>query len=97
MLPEINEEYTDFVLTYVKVHGNGLDSIVRKLHLNDDKSVLSADLHMDLIQSFSDKFPDADLAELDDTVRWILIVSYAKLKENNIWMKNLHQWVLTVM
>lgn len=90
MLPEINEEYACFVLTYVKSHGNGLDSMVRKLHLNEDKSMMSADLQMDLIQSFSDKFPDADLEELDNAVRWILITSYAKLKENNLWMKNLH-------
>ncbi len=90
MLPEINEEYADFVLKYVKVHGNGLDSIVRKLHLNEDKSMLTADLHMDLIQSFADKYPDADLTELDDTVRWIIITSYAKLKDNNVWMKTTH-------
>lgn len=87
MLPEINEEYADFVLKYVKVHGNGLDSIVRKLYLNEDQTMLTADLHMDLIQSFSDKFPDADMTELDNTVQWIIITSYAKMKENNLWMK----------
>ena len=90
MLPS-NEEYADFVLTYVKVHGNGLDSIVRKLYLNDDKTMLTADLHADLIESFNLKFPDADLADLDDTVRWIIITSYAKMKEDNVWMRQTQQ------
>lgn len=91
MLPEINETYADFVLTYTKNDGNGLDSLVRKMGLTADNEVLEADLQPDLIQSFSDKFPEASLEELDNIVKWILITSFAKLKESSEWKKTVRQ------
>lgn len=85
MLPEINEIYAEFVLEYTKTDGNGLNSIVRDLGLNTDKTMLKADLQPDLIQVFSEKFPEANLEELDNIVKWIMITSFAKLKENTEW------------
>ena len=90
LLPEINETYADFVLTYTKNDGNGLDSLVRKMGLTEDKEMLEADLQPDLIQAFSMKFPEASLEELDDIVKWILITSFARLKESSEWKKTTH-------
>jgi hypothetical protein len=89
-LPEINETHADYVLTYTKQQGNGLDSLVRKMGLNEDNTMLEADLQPDLIQSFSSKFPEANLEELDNIVKWILITSFAKLKENKEWKRMTH-------
>lgn len=85
-LPEINEDYADFVLNYAKT--DGLNSLVRKLGMNSDNSKLEADLQPDLIQAFSIHFPDIDLTELDNTVEWVLAVSAAKMKENKNGSRN---------
>lgn len=79
MLPEINETHADFVLTYAKI--GGLQSLVRKINLNDKKDHIEADLQPELIEAFSVKFPDVDLKELDSVVEWILITAVAKRKE----------------
>jgi|SaaInlStandDraft_4_1057021.scaffolds.fasta_scaffold30335_2 hypothetical protein len=80
MLPQTNEVYTDFVLNYAT---DGLDSLVRKIGMNDTKDHLEADLQPDLIQAFATKFPEADLKELDNVVEWILVFSIANKKEKN--------------
>lgn len=82
MLPTINDAHANFILAYTDNDGNGLGSIVRNLDLNDDESMLIADIQPDLIQAFSNEFPDTDLKELDNAVQWILITSIAKMKDN---------------
>jgi len=79
MLPEINEKYTNFVLEYAKTEG--LDSLVRKINLNDEKNSIVVDLQPDLISSFSIEFPEANLKELDSVIEWILITAVAKRKD----------------
>jgi len=77
----INEIHADFVLQYARK--DGLESLVRELNLSEDKKKLKADLQPDLIQAFSNKFPDTDLKHLDSTVEWVLITSVAKRREKN--------------
>lgn len=76
LLPEIDENQADFVLGYAK---EGLDKLVRKLDLDEEKENLVADLQPDLIMAFSNKFPEADLKELDNVVTWIILKSATRL------------------
>ena len=75
-LPNINENQADFVLGYAK---EGLDKLVRKLDLDEKKENLVADLQPDLITAFSNKFPEADLKELDNVVTWIILKSASRI------------------
>jgi hypothetical protein len=77
MLPDINEQQADFVLGFAKK--DGLSSLVRKLDLDDEKENLIADLQPELIQAFSNKFPEADLSELDNVVTWIILKSATRM------------------
>jgi riboflavin synthase alpha subunit len=72
MLPNINEQHADFVLSLVK---NGLSDIVSQTKLNKDKTNIEFDLQPDLIEKFVLKFPKADLIELDHAVEWIIYKS----------------------
>lgn len=75
-LPDIDESQADFVLGYAR---EGLDKLVRKLDLDSEKENLVADLQPDLISAFSNKFPDADLKELDNVVTWIILKSASRM------------------
>ena len=77
----INEKYADFVLRYARK--DGLNSLVRELKLTDDKKNLKVDLQPDLIDVFYNEFPETNLTHLDDTVKWILVTSVAKRREEN--------------
>ena len=72
-LPEIIDEYTNFVLTYAKQ--DGLNGLVRRLKFNKEKKCLEADLQPDLIHAFAENFPDVELSKLDSTVEWIILIS----------------------
>lgn len=77
MIPEVNEQQADFVLSFAAKEG--LNSLVRKMDLDDDKENLVADLQPDLIQAFSNKFPEASLNELDNVVTWIILKAASRL------------------
>jgi hypothetical protein len=79
MIPEVNENQADFVLGYVGA--GGLNKMVRKLDIDDSKENLVADLQPDLIEAFSNKFPEAELTDLDNVVTWILFKSFAKMSK----------------
>ena len=78
MFPTVNENQADFVLSFAKT--DGLDSLVRKMEVDKDKDMLVIDLQPDLITAFANKFPEADLKELDNVVEWIVLKSFAKGK-----------------
>lgn len=82
-IPEIKEDYANFVLNYAKKSGNGLYCLVKEMELNEDKTNLEADLQPDLIQAFAEEFPDVDLEELDTTVQWVIMISIAKQPKEN--------------
>lgn len=79
MITNINEQQADFVLCFAKK--DGLDSLVRKFDLDEKKENLVVDLQPDLIQAFSNKFPDADLVELDNVVSWIILKAAARMEK----------------
>ena len=89
-LTEIKEIYADYVLKYTKKDGNGLDSLVSKLEFDKNNALINVVIQKKLIHSFSIESPAVDLVELDEAVKWILITSFAKLKENNEWKKTIH-------
>ena len=72
MLPKMNEEYADYVLSVSK---NGLYEMVREINVDEEKSHIVADLQPALIEGFARKFPDVDLLELDHAVNWIILKS----------------------
>jgi len=72
MLPQINENHADFVLSISK---NGLDDIVRSIDVDEKKDCIVADLQPSLIEKFAKKFPETSLNELDNVVQWIIIKS----------------------
>jgi len=80
MLPSINENQADFVLSLVK---NGLNDLISHTELNENKDSIKFTLQPDLIEKFSNKFPDANLVELDNVVTWILYKSMMFKKEND--------------
>ena len=84
MLPTINEIQADFVLTYAK--NGGLNSLVKKISLNESKDHVQADLQPELVNAFTKEFPNVNLTELDSIVEWILITAIAKrsgIQEND--------------
>lgn len=72
MLPKMNEEYADYVLSVSK---NGLYDMVREIKVDEEKGHIVADLQPALIEGFARKFPDVDLLELDNAVNWIILKS----------------------
>ena len=72
MLPKMNEQYADFVLSVSK---GGLYDIVTDLKIDEDKGHVIANLQPSLIEKFAYKFPDVDLIELDNAVNWIILKS----------------------
>lgn len=79
MLPNIDENQADFVLNYVGTEG--LDKMVKNLNIDERKENLVVDLQPDLIDTFSNKFPEAELTDLDNVVMWILYKSFAKMEK----------------
>lgn len=70
MLPKMNEQYADFVLSVSK---GGLYDMVREIKMDKEKGHVVADLQPSLIEKFARKFPEADLLELDNAVNWIIL------------------------
>jgi len=77
MLPIVNENQADFVLSYVGTEG--LNKMVKTLDIDESKENLVADLQPELIQAFSNKFPEASLTDLDNVVMWILYKAFIKM------------------
>lgn len=82
MLPKINEQYADYILSISK---NGLYDMVTEIKVDEEKGHVVANLQPALIDKFARKFPDADLLELDNAVNWIILkarmISNEKLNE----------------
>jgi len=80
MLPSINENQADYVLSLVK---NGLNDLISHTELDESKDSIKFTLQPDLIEKFSNKFPDANLVDLDNVVTWILYKSMMFKKEDD--------------
>jgi len=81
MTLNINEQQADFVLCFAK--DDGLKSLVKKIDVDSEKENLVVDLQPKLIQAFSNKFPNADLHELDNIVIWIILKAASKSNESD--------------
>lgn len=78
LMDDIDEVKADFVLSTVK---NGLYDLVTSVEMDESKEKIIANLQPDIIEKFSNKFPEAELGELDTIVSWILMTAILRQKD----------------
>ncbi len=75
ILAEYEEQhYIEYILNYA--NDSGLYSLVQPgFDLNEEKNILIIELQPELITAFLIKFPDSNLDELKNAVKWILLTA----------------------
>jgi len=80
---DINENYAQFILEFARE--GGLSNIVERLEVietNEGKS-LDMDLQPELLSSFKERFPLADIDDLNKTIDWVLLTAFSMTKDEN--------------
>ncbi len=80
---DINENYAQFILEFAGE--GGLSSIVERLEVieTDEGKTLDMDLQPELLKSFKERFPLADIEDLNKTIDWVLLTAFSMTKDEN--------------